>query len=249
MMLRKFLLRSVPLALLIGLGGPLTGDPHHAVLRFNIEEMTATADRIFLGQCVAVEETEEFMAGGLLPVTRYTFEVEQAIKGQLPRRLTFRQLGHPPHRASKGAMAIHGMAATPSTFFHGMAEYRVGQRVVLFLIPNYLGGRVTYPVGLYQGAFLVTEMPSGQVLVRNSINNLGLHTAPYNGTSMKEQDARVIFPQRGEAALSQFAQTLFSKRGALPLDQFLELVEQIVVTHGGGARGVIVDSKKGAIQR
>ena len=50
-----------------------TGDAHHAVLRFNLEEMTATADRIFVGRCLAVEETDEVIAQGRMPVTRYTF--------------------------------------------------------------------------------------------------------------------------------------------------------------------------------
>ena len=58
-----------------------------------------------------------------------------------------------------------------------MSEYRVGDRVLLFLIPDYLDGKVTYPVGLYQGAFYVSTMPSGQELARNSINNLDLFTA------------------------------------------------------------------------
>src|SRR5262245_50995609 len=161
-----------------------TIDAHHAVLRFNVEEMTTTANRIFVGRCLAVEENEEMIAQGMMPVTRYTFEVDRAIKGKLPRQIAFRQLGHPPHRAlgKGGEMTMHGQVVTPGAFIHGMSAYHVGERVLLFLIPNYLGGKVTYPVGLYQGAFFVSRMPSGQELVRNSINNLGLFTAPYNGT-------------------------------------------------------------------
>src|SRR5215472_16456924 len=74
-------------------------DAHHAVLRFNLEEMTATADRIFVGRCMAIEETEEMIAQGKMPVTLYTFEVERAVKGKLPKQITFRQLGHPARRA------------------------------------------------------------------------------------------------------------------------------------------------------
>jgi hypothetical protein len=233
-------------------GGLLTTDAHHAVLRFNLEEMTVTADRIFVGRCVAVEEAEEMIAQGLMPVTRYTFEIERALKGQLPRTITFRQLGHPPRRASGkgGAVTMHGQEARPSAFIHGMSQFSFGDRVVLFLIKNYLGGKVTYPVGLYQGAFRVSRMPSGQELARNSINNLGLFTAPYNGTSMKGGDARIIFPERDEplsngVTLTAQAESLVSKRGALPLDALLQLVEQINAAHGG-EKGAIVESKKGA---
>src|SRR6476660_4323988 len=76
---------------------PYAMNAHHAVLRFNLEEMTATADRIFVGRCLAVDEGEEMIAQGMMSVTRYTFEVERAVKGKLPRRITFRQLGHPAH--------------------------------------------------------------------------------------------------------------------------------------------------------
>lgn len=225
-------------------------DAHHMVLRFNLEEMTATADRVFLGRCVGVEETEELIAQGVLPVTRYTFEVERAIKGRLPRRLTFSQLGHPARQASGkgGEIIVHGRAVTPDTFIHGMSEYRMGERFILFLIPNYLGGKVTYPVGLDQGAFVVSRMPSGQELVRNGINNLELFTARYNGTKMQSPDARVIYPDREVSVqaegLSPASQALTRKRGALPLEPFVELVERINAAHRGKG-GVVFEIEKG----
>jgi hypothetical protein len=241
-------LALIAMALMIG---PHATHAHHAVLRFNLEEMTATADRIFVGRCLAVEETVEVIAQGKMPVTRYTFEVERAIKGKLPRQITFRQLGHPAHRAlgKSGEMTMHGQAVTPSAFIHGMSAYRVGDRMLLFLIPDYLGGKVTYPVGLYQGAFFISRMPSGQELARNSINNLGLFTAPYNGTTMKATDAHIIFPDRdnplAEApSLNVKAQSLASKRGSLPLNDFIDLVDRINVAHGG-ERGTMMSSAKG----
>jgi len=228
-----------------GLVGFQSSEAHHMVLRFNLEEMTATADRIFLGKCVAVEEGEDTIAQGTLPVTTYTFEVERAIKGRVPRLLTFQQLGHTTKGklAKQGGMTMHGRAVTPESF-HGMSEYAVGDRQVLFLIPNYLGGKVTYPVGLYQGAFLVSTMPSGDELARNSINNLGLFTAPYNGWKLKAEDARVVFPDRDQPLLDLSSggintESLVRKRGSLPLDQFLGLVDQIVAAHGG-EKGVVI---------
>lgn len=252
MMRRVVILFASFLVGFISLSGIFTTDAHHAVLRFNLEEMTATANRIFVGRCAAVEETEELVAQGNMPVTRYTFEVESAIKGELPKQLVFRQLGHPPHRAlgKGGEMTMHGQAVTPSTFIHGMSEYKVGDRMVLFLIPDYMGGKVTYPVGLYQGAFLISEMPSGRKLVRNSINNLGLFTASYNGTAMTKAAAKVIFPENDNPlsdnqGLSLQSQSLAGRRGALPLDSFLELIGRINEVHGG-PRGVIVSTGKGA---
>jgi hypothetical protein len=226
-------------------------DAHHAVLRFNLEEMTSTADRIFVGRCMAIEETEEIIAQGQMPVTRYTFEVERAVKGKLTKVITVRQLGHPAHRAlgKGGEMTMHGRAVTPDTFIHGMSEYHIGDRMLLFLIPNYMGGKVTYPVGLYQGAFTVSRMPSGQELARNSIGNLGLFTAAYNGTSMVAANAKLIFPERDNPlsqtqGLSVNTQALADKRGALPLEALLELVDRINTAHGA-ERGAIVSTAKG----
>ena len=233
---------------------PYAMDAHHAVLRFNLEEMTATADRIFVGRCLAVAEAEEMIAQGMMPVTRYTFEVERAVKGKLPRRITFRQLGHPAHRAlgKGGEMTMHGDAVSSSIFIHGMSVYGVGDRLLLFLIPDYLGGKVTYPVGLYQGAFYVSRMPSGRELARNSINNLGLFTAPYNGTAMSASAAKSIFPERDNPVILRGSlyesQSLPSKRGALPLDSLIELVDQINVLHGGERGAIVLSGKGGALQ-
>lgn len=246
---------SLAFAALAVLLSPCAIDAHHAVLRFNLEEMTATADRIFVGRCLAVDETEELIAQGMMPVTRYTFEVERAVKGMLPGRITFRQLGHPAHRAfgKGGETTMHGNAVTSSTFIHGMVEYRVGDRLLLFLIPNYLGGKVTYPVGLYQGAFFVSRMPSGQELARNSINNLGLFTAPYNGTAMHASGAKTILPEQDDPlanaqGLTSKSRSLASKRGALPLDSLLELVGQINSVHGGERGAIGLSGKGGTVQ-
>jgi hypothetical protein len=233
--------------------GFFTSQAHHAVLRFNLEEMEATADRIFLGRCLAVDKTEEMVAGGMMPVTHYTFEVERAIKGKFQKRLKFSQLGHPalPAKAKGDDITMHGQVVSTAEFIHGMAEYKVGERAVLFLIPDYMGGKFTYPVGLDQGAFFIAEMPSGQSLARNSINNQGLFTSPYNNWKMKSDDAKIVFPDRDQPlltgkggistqSLSDDAEMLTAKRGALPLDAFLNVVEDIVTAHG---------SEKGAISQ
>ena len=241
-------LRLVALCLLIASGSV---DAHHAVLRFNLEEMTAAADRIFVGRCLSVDQTVEIIAQGEMPVTRYTFEVERAVKGKLPRVLVFRQLGHPRDRAlgKDGKLTAHGRAVDADSFIHGMSEYSPGERFLLFLIPNYLGGKLTYPVGLYQGAFFISRMPSGREMARNSINNLGLFTASYNGTAMSPVNAKLVFPERDNPlhearGLSAASLGLSVKRGALPVEALLELVDRINVAHGG-ERGRVASAPKG----
>src|SRR5580693_4186790 len=154
-----YLLILAGVALLIG-GRSSQG--HHMVVRCNLEEMTQRADRIFLGQCTAVNETHRQIAQGNMAVTDYTFKVESVIKGNLPSVFTFTQLGHPTHmvKPKPGDVTIHGQVVTPETMLHGAASYNIGDRLLLFLVPNYLNNSVTAAVGLYQGAFFRTTMPS-----------------------------------------------------------------------------------------
>lgn len=232
--------RLMPAVLSVAMILAAAAPAHHLALRFNLEEMTATADRIFLGRCTAVEEADEFIAGGEMAVTRYTFEVERAIKGRVPAVVTIRQLGHAPGRVKgrSGDSTMGGKPVTRKSALHGASDYRVGDRVVLFLVKEYMGGKITRPVGSSQGAFYVRRMPSGAEVVRNSINNLGLFTAPYNGAGMKADAARVIFPDRNQPlvdipGIKLQSDTVVRSRGALPLDGFIELVDQIIAAHRG----------------
>ncbi len=228
------------------LGGVFDTSAHHAVVRVNLEEMTAIADNVFMGRCVSVEETREMIAGGNLPVTRYTFEVTRVVKGKMPKQITFMQVGHAPQRAiGKGdGIVSHGMRVKNGAFLHGASAYRTGDEVVLFLNRMNSDTRVTSPVGLYQGAFFVSQMPSGQKMLRNSINNLGLFTARYTGVRLKDSDARHIFPDKDASDLSLQTASLSRKRGSLPLEEFLSLVEQINLAHGG-ERGQIAETRNG----
>lgn len=226
-----------------------TLDAHHAVLRFNLEEMTLTADRVFVGRCVAIEPTSDRIGGGNLSVTRYTFDVEQVVKGDLPARFTFTQLGHPARPALKGELSSHGMAVQRGLVLHGAAAFGVGDRLLLFLIPNYQEGRLTYPVGLDQGAFMIETDSQGQSVVRNDLNNLGLFTAPFNGLKIATDDGKVLRPDDNDpisktVGLSDAARSLADKRGALPLGPLLEIVQKIHEANGGAA-GRLVGDKKG----
>jgi hypothetical protein len=207
---------------------------HHAVLRFNLEEMTLTADRVFIGRCVRVVETTDVIAQGRLPVTRYTFEVERALKGDLPGRITFTQLGH-AGRPAKDGVTIHGKAATRGLFLHGMSTYAVGERMMLFLIPSYQEGKLTYPVGLEQGAFRIEDGET-EVIARNNLNNIGLFDAPFNSPALRGGGAKVIRPEAreplaGAAGLSPAARGLARRRGGLPVAALAELVGRIQDAH------------------
>jgi hypothetical protein len=248
---------SVGLVLTLGawciLSFPAPAEAHHAVLRSNLEEMTVAADRVFLGKCIAVDETSRMLAQGMMPVTDYTFQVERAIKGNLPAVITFTQLGHAakPATGKGGEITMHGQAVTSASFIHGMSGYAVGERLILFLVPNYLGGTVTHPVGMDQGAFHVTTLDAGDQMIRNGINNLALFTAPYTGTTLSREQATTIFPEQDNpiSAVGPVlnAEALSHKRGALPLAGFVQLVDQINQSHGGRP-GTVVSTKRGSVQ-
>lgn len=169
------------------------------VLPLNLEEMVATADRAFVGTCVGIVETEETIAQGLLPVTRYTFDVESALKGELPARFTFTRLGHPPGRKpTRGAITSHGAVVRPGPSLHGASMFGVGDRVLVFLVPDHLGGKVTHPAGLDQGAFLVRRTETGGERVSNGRGNLGLGALTLS--TFVERIRTIDVAQRGASA-------------------------------------------------
>jgi len=226
---------------------------HHAVLRSNLEEMTVAADRVFLGKCISVQESDRMIAQGMMPVTEYTFQVERVIKGNLPAIFTFTQLGHAAKTATGkgGELTSHGQVVTPGAFIHGMGQYAVGERLLLFLVPESKTGNLTHPVGMDQGAFHVATLETGEQMVRNGINNLGLFTAPYTGGTLGRHQATTIFPEQDNPIQATGpvvnADALTHKRGALPLTDFLQLVDQINQSHGGRP-GAIVSARRGLLQ-
>src|SRR5262249_15317636 len=228
---------TLGVSLILSLCGP--AGAHHAVLRSNLEEMTVAADRVFLGKCIAVQETDRMIAQGMMAVTDYTFQVERAIKGNLPSVVTFTQLGHAARPASGkgGEITMHGQAVTPATLIHGMSQYSIGERMILFLVPESKSGKLTHPIGMDQGAFHVTTLETGGQMVRNGINNLGLFTAPYTGTTLARHQATTIFPEQDNpisaAGPLVDAEAMSHKKGALPLTGFIQLVDQINQSHGG----------------
>jgi hypothetical protein len=172
------------------------------------------------------------------------------LKGELPARFTFTQLGHPARAAMKGELSSHGQAVQRGLTLHGSADFSVGDRLMLFLIPNYQNDRLTYPVGLDQGAFRLEADAAGQIAARNDLNNLGLFTAPFNGTRINGGEGKVVRPDDAETIskatrLSDAARSLSDKPGALPLGPLEELVVRIHEAHGGTPGKLRTDAKGG----
>jgi hypothetical protein len=103
-----------------------------SVRTLSLEDLTRRADRIFLGQCLAVRDTRSEVGQ---PITEISFKVLEAVKGVSGDTLTIRQLGG-------------GSGLVPS--------YAVGQEVFLFLHPESSAG-LTSPVGFGQGTFTVVR--------------------------------------------------------------------------------------------
>ncbi len=116
----------------------------------NLEEITHASDRIFSGKCLKAEETQD---ENNLPVVKYTFSVNENIKGVHDKEITFKQW-------------------QPTARDGG---YEVEKKYVLFLFPDSEKG-LTSPVGFSQGKFLVetTGIIRRQEVVSNKLGNLGL---------------------------------------------------------------------------
>src|SRR5215469_5482952 len=82
-----------------------------------------------------------------------------------------------------------------------------------------------------------STLGTGEQMVRNGINNLGLFTAPYNGSKLTRDQATTIFPELDNpisaAGPVVNADALAHKKGALPLNDFVQLVDHIHQSHGG----------------
>jgi hypothetical protein len=133
-------------------GGTQAGT-HFLTLTYNLEQMVAEADRIFVGTVIDATEDYVYAAGGEIPVTVYTFEVDEVLSGSIGDTVTIRQIGH-----------------QSDPFGQGMPRYEVGKTVMLFLHADSQYG-LTSPVGLGQGAFQVKMDGPVKVSVSNARRN------------------------------------------------------------------------------
>lgn len=115
----------------------------------NIEQLEAQSGLIFAGVCTS--RTAAIERG--IPVSIYTFEVIEAVKGPVKKggRVVVRHFGNGVPNPNGGVAAI----------IPGIPTYRVGQQVLLFLNPPSRLG-LTSPVGLWQGLFSVKRDAEGK---------------------------------------------------------------------------------------
>lgn len=107
-----------------------------------LADLTTRSARVFRGDCVTAEVGTAEIGGARIPVTRYTFRVNEYLKGKGPSTIVFRQVGKP-----EGGPRDLGRLA-------GLPVYNLGSEYVLFLLPE-SGAGLTSPAGESQGALLV----------------------------------------------------------------------------------------------
>ncbi|HSR68801.1 MAG TPA: hypothetical protein VLU25_12760 [Acidobacteriota bacterium] len=121
----------------------------------NLQEMVGSAERIFWGSCVRVEETA--LPSGLV-ATQYTFQVRRGLKGvEAGEMVTFRQLQSTDRQSLK---------------IPGLPTFRKGQESLIFLYGESRLG-LTSPVGLQQGVFRVEQTEQGLSVI-NALENSNL---------------------------------------------------------------------------
>ena len=128
------------------------------MLHRNAEELASLAHRVFVGECVSVEEKEvTFSNGASLTYTEYTFQVERSIKGPVGGTVVLRQLGR-----ARGLGSIIGMPF-----------YENGKKYLLCLREDSEYGLAS-PIGLGQGAFQLYKDDKGTEQAINALGNQGL---------------------------------------------------------------------------
>ena len=196
-----------PLKILVGLISlssflfqalPSFAGTHFITLTYNLEQMVAAADRIFVGTLIDATQDYVTAAGGDLPVTVYTFEVDEVLSGSIGDTLTIRQIGH-----------------QSDPFGQGMPRYEVGKTVMLFLHADSQYG-LTSPVGLDQGTFQVKMDGPVKVSVSNARRNRGLLRGSARIDALFEAESPEI-PYRLKAV-----------KGDLPYEGFRNLVIRLL---------------------
>lgn len=162
----------LPLLFLLSLCGALQAT---TLVRYDLEGLTRTADRVLVGTCRASQT--ELIAGQ--PYTRLTFEVGEVVKGEVGTRLEVCLPG-----GEYGGQRLH---------LAGMPEFAPGEEVVLFLTgPDRLG--YPWPVGLGQGKFRVQRDAAAKARVfqdTGAARLYGARGASLDGMELEEFLSRV----------------------------------------------------------
>jgi hypothetical protein len=108
----------------------------------SLPDLTQSAARIFRGRCVTAEVGTAEIAGALISITTYVFEVSEYLKGAGSSKVTFRQVG-------KREGGPHDLGQLV-----GLPTYTPGEEYVLFLLRESRAG-LTSPAGAGEAAFYV----------------------------------------------------------------------------------------------
>lgn len=145
------------LALALGLAAPLASAQGCVMtVPMNLEALVDGAERIAVGECVSAETRTVSLAGGEIAATRYTFTLEEGIRGATGETLSFEQFGAP------GSLA-------------GLPVFMPGERYLLLISAPGAPGGLTSTVGLDQGAFrFVPDEETGGARLLNGRDNAEL---------------------------------------------------------------------------
>jgi hypothetical protein len=138
------------------------------LLRYDLEELTNRAERVFVGTCQSA--VTELIQGQLY--TRYVFAVQQTVKG--------------PENPRVELVLPGGQYQGLVWRLAGMPVFSPGEYLVLFLTPNNELGHA-WPVGLAQGKFRVERHADRQERVFQELDGLSF----YQGTAAAK---RAPFP-------------------------------------------------------
>lgn len=141
-----------------------------SVLPLSVEQMTRGAEKIFVGTCIATEESVNEYGLSVLTVT---FTVQEALKGDMGQTVTFRQLN--PIQPPPPQPGVGGLWQDIQTF--GLPSYTHGEEAVLFLAKEGKIG-LTAPLGLAQGKMPVAVTATGGKQVINQAWRIELPQNP-----------------------------------------------------------------------
>lgn len=162
MRITKYLGLLLALVLAVGWSADLAATK---LLQMNLEQLLANSDRVFAGTLISVQEETVQAGGGTIRALAYTFQVDQAFKGQFETQkgvqiATFKTIGTLKQLENKRPP------------IPGFPLFHSGQRYLLMVGPDGPAG-LTSTAGLGQGSFEI-DGREGHEVAKNLFNNAGL---------------------------------------------------------------------------
>ncbi|HEX9756174.1 MAG TPA: hypothetical protein VGB26_00065 [Nitrospiria bacterium] len=200
----------------------------YRMVPMNLEEMVAKADRIMIGVCESRSEGEMEVGKKGQPIhyTEYTFQVTDAIKGNLGQTLTIRQVrfgGSPNPKNSNGNQVQAESALTFNPL--PLPEYQEGKEVLLFLGADSIYG-FTSPIAMEQAVFDV-KMDQGKKGFSNRLSNQlifeGISIESLSASKKLSAAEMAIFPKGEKGAKVEGQKTPVP----FPYEPFVSLIRKL----------------------